>query len=98
MPVRVVAPVRRRVGAAGLFLAVAANCTAAPTTRPAPLVTRAVSAGDVTGRVELVDSRDPAVRKHGDRSGVVISLNPLSGADDLSQDSNPLQAISGTTP
>jgi len=43
-------PVRRGVGAAGLFLAVVANCTAAPTTRPAPLVTRTVSAGDVTGR------------------------------------------------
>ncbi len=43
-------PARRRVGAAGLFLAVVANCTAAPATRPAPLVTRTVSAGDVTGR------------------------------------------------
>jgi plastocyanin len=38
-------------------------------------------AGDVTGRVELVDSRDPGVRKHGDRSGVVISLTPMSGAE-----------------
>ena len=38
-------------------------------------------AGDVTGRVELIDSRDPGVRKHGDRSGVVISLNPVSSAE-----------------
>jgi plastocyanin len=27
--------------------------------------------------VELLDSRDPAVRNHGDRSGVVVSLSPL---------------------
>jgi stage II sporulation protein D len=50
VPARAVAPMRRRVAAAGLFLAVAANCTAAPTTRPAPLVIRTVSSGDVTGR------------------------------------------------
>ncbi len=35
------------------------------------------------------------VRALGDR---VEETNPLSGADDLSQDSTPLQAISGTTP
>jgi plastocyanin len=46
----------------------------------AALVPR-LSAGDVTGHVELIDSRDPGVRKHGDRSGVVISLNPLSSAE-----------------
>ena len=50
-----------------------------------------LSAGDVTGRVELIDSRDPGVRKHGDRSGVVISLNPLSGAD-----AKPAQPIRAT--
>ncbi len=32
----------------------------------------------VSGRVELRDSRDPAVRSHHDFSGVVISLKPLS--------------------
>lgn len=33
----------------------------------------------VSGRVELKDSRDPAVRKKMDYSGVVISLKPVSG-------------------
>src|SRR5712692_10472564 len=35
---------------------------------------------NVSGRVELQDSRDPAVRKRLDYSGVVISLTPLNGA------------------
>jgi len=34
-------------------------------------------AGTVSGRVELRDSRDPAVRKRLDYSGVVVSLKPL---------------------
>jgi plastocyanin len=33
--------------------------------------------GSVVGRVELLDSRDPAVRKHRDYSGVVVWLDPL---------------------
>jgi plastocyanin len=33
----------------------------------------------VTGRVELRDSREPAVRKRADYSGVVISLKPAQG-------------------
>jgi len=37
-------------------------------------------AATVTGRVELRDSRDPAVRNHGDYSGVVLSLTALQGA------------------
>jgi plastocyanin len=36
-------------------------------------------AGTVTGRVELVSSRDPNVRKHTDYSGVVVWLEPASG-------------------
>ena len=32
----------------------------------------------VTGSVELKDSREPAVRKHMDFSGIVISLEPLN--------------------
>ena len=36
-------------------------------------------AATVTGRVELRDSRDPAVRNRGDYSGVVLSLTPLQG-------------------
>ncbi len=39
----------------------------------------ALYAGTVTGRVELRDSRDPAVKNRHDYSGVVISLKPLSG-------------------
>jgi plastocyanin len=34
----------------------------------------------VTGRVQLSDSRDPAVRKQLDYSGVVISLKPVDGS------------------
>jgi plastocyanin len=38
------------------------------------------SGGDVIGRVELVFSHDPNVRKHQDYSGVAVWLDPLSGA------------------
>src|SRR5579871_4210674 len=34
-------------------------------------------AGPVSGKIELRDSRDPAVRKRLDFSGVVVSLKPL---------------------
>jgi len=37
-------------------------------------------AASVSGRVELVLSHDPNVRKHQDYSGVVVWLEPLSGA------------------
>ena len=37
-------------------------------------------AATVTGRVELRDSRDPAVRNRRDYSGVVLSLTALQGA------------------
>lgn len=37
-------------------------------------------AANVTGKVELVLSQDPKVRKHSDFSGVVVWLEPLSGA------------------
>src|ERR1700730_819841 len=36
-------------------------------------------AGSVSGRVELRDSQDAAVRKHMDFSGVVVWLEPLNG-------------------
>ena len=36
-------------------------------------------AATVTGRVQLRDSRDPAVRNRGDYSGVVLSLTALQG-------------------
>jgi plastocyanin len=39
-----------------------------------------LSAATVSGRVELRDSRDPAVRNHNDYSGVVVSLKPVEGA------------------
>ena len=34
----------------------------------------------VSGRVELLDSRDPAVRHRNDYSGAVIALKPMDGA------------------
>jgi plastocyanin len=37
-------------------------------------------ASTITGRVELVSSHDPNVRKHTDYSGVVVWLEPASGA------------------
>ena len=36
-------------------------------------------AGTVSGRVELADSRETAVRKHKDYSGVVVWLEPVDG-------------------
>ena len=36
-------------------------------------------AGSVSGRVELHDSQDAAVRKHMDYSGVVVWLEPIAG-------------------
>jgi len=37
-----------------------------------------LTAATISGRVELRDSRDPAVRNRNDFSGVVISLKPLA--------------------
>ncbi|MGI8742823.1 MAG: hypothetical protein ACR2NN_09685 [Bryobacteraceae bacterium] len=45
-----------------------------------PLIVCQMTAATVSGRVELRDSRDPAVRKKMDFSGVVISLKPVNGA------------------
>jgi plastocyanin len=39
-----------------------------------------LAAGSVHGRVEIVSSQDPNVRKHSDYSGVVVWLDPLSGS------------------
>ena len=47
-------------------------------------------AGSVSGRVELRDSQDAAVRKHMDFSGVVVWLEPLNGS------ARPAAASSGT--
>jgi len=38
-----------------------------------------LSAGSVHGRLEIVSSQDPGVRKHSDYSGIVIWLEPVSG-------------------
>lgn len=40
----------------------------------------AAPAATVSGRVDLVSSRDPNVRRHTDYSGVVVWLEPASGA------------------
>jgi len=45
----------------------------------AALLATTLVAGTVTGKVELRDSRDPAVRNHRDYSGAVISLTPMQG-------------------
>ena len=45
-----------------------------------PLASLALLAATVSGRVELKDSRDPAVRKKLDYSGVVVSLKSVNGA------------------
>ena len=39
-----------------------------------------LAAGSVSGRVELSDSQDAAVRKHQDYSGVVVWLEPATGS------------------
>jgi plastocyanin len=39
-----------------------------------------VVAGSVSGKVELHDSQDAAVRKHMDYSGVVVWLEPMAGS------------------
>ncbi len=38
-----------------------------------------LAAGSVRGRVEIVSSQDPNVRKHSDYSGIVVWLDPLPG-------------------
>jgi plastocyanin len=45
-----------------------------------------LGAATVSGRVELRDSRDPAVRNRKDFSGVVIALKPLDGSASLAGD------------
>jgi len=40
-------------------------------------------AGDVTGQVELRDSREPSVRQHSNYSGVVVSLRPVGATAPL---------------
>ncbi len=44
------------------------------------LATGAISAATVQGRVEIVASKDRDVRKHADYSGVVVWLDPVTGA------------------
>jgi plastocyanin len=39
----------------------------------------AAHAGTLHGRVEIVSSKDPDVRKHSDYSGVVVWLDPVTG-------------------
>ncbi len=57
----------------------------APTAFSAVLLFSAahLHAGDVTGKVDLRDSHDPAVRQHSDYSGVVVSLRPMGAVAPL---------------
>lgn len=48
-----------------------------------PALLSAASAANVTGRVELRDSHEPAVRQHSDYSGVVVSLRPVGASAPL---------------
>jgi len=40
----------------------------------------AVAGGSIRGEIEIVSSHDPDVRRHSDYSGVVLWLDPVSGA------------------
>src|SRR5579883_2377542 len=44
------------------------------------ILAAALQAGSVHGRFQIVSSQDPEVRKHSDYSGVVVWLEPASGA------------------
>lgn len=46
----------------------------------APVLSLTLHAANIVGRVELTSSQDPNVRKHQDYSGVVVWLDPASGA------------------
>jgi plastocyanin len=61
-------PVKGGSGSALAAMVVTCCCAWAP------------SGVSVTGQVELVNSRDPAVRKHKDYSGVVVWLEPVDGS------------------
>src|SRR5580704_7371240 len=47
----------------------------------------------VSGRVQLVFSSDPSVRKHQDYSGVVVWLEPLSGPQVLAAKTTHVEMI-----
>jgi plastocyanin len=51
------------------------------------------SGAAVTGRVELTSSQDPNVRKHQDYSGVVVWLEPVTGASALPQPARHAQML-----
>lgn len=56
------------------------------------LVTVSIAA-TVSGRVELVSSHDPNVRKHTDYSGVVVWLEPLSGTPVIAASATRVQMV-----
>ena len=49
------------------------------------VITTMLQAATVHGRVEIVSSKDPGVRKHSDFSGVVVWLDPTSGTPPILQ-------------
>jgi len=59
----------------------------------AALLLLPLHAASVTGKIELRDSRDPAVRKGRDYSGVVVSLEPATGAVKASHELRHAQMI-----
>ncbi len=76
----------RTCSSAGLLSAFCSRAVRAPRRHSLGAALLALSAtpfllpaGQVTGRIELVDSRNPAVRRHRDYSGVVVILRSSNG-------------------
>ena len=59
----------------------------------AALLLLPLHAASVTGKIELRDSRDPAVKKGRDYPGVVVSLEPATSAVKASHESRHAQMI-----
>lgn len=55
----------------------------------APLLNAAAEPAILRGRIELKDSRDPAVRKRADYSGIVVSLHSIHSADIQPRETRP---------
>ena len=69
-----------RVFAGAVDLSRRALCASVKSFATCVLTAALAIGGTVSGRVEIVSSQDPDVRKHSDYSGVVVWLDPLAGA------------------
>jgi plastocyanin len=59
----------------------------------AVVLVNSAAASTVRGSIELMESRDPMVRRHKDYSGVVVWLEPLAGPVAVQAPSRPAQMI-----